>query len=292
MSWLRQSTAVILKMGPFDDSVDGVTPEEGLTIAQGDIQISKNGGAFAQTSAASPTTTYDVDGYYPIPLTESDTDTLGEIRVQVTMSGALPVWEVHQVVRANVWDSMFGADKLQVDATQIEGGDATDAINAACDTAISDVNLDHLVGTATGIPALPADTWLDMLLSSGTSTDYDRTTDSLQALRSASATLSNILIFQKNTAFSNFCFALYSATDHRTPATGKAAVITCERSIDGGAFAACTNTATEIGSTGVYKITLSADDMNGNVIMLRFSDSQTIDTFDPRLFEIFTPSTT
>lgn len=55
-------------------------------------------------------------------------------------------------------------------------------INTEVDTALSDVNLDHLVGTATAIPALPAGTWLDLLLDDGTAV-FDRTTDSLQALR-------------------------------------------------------------------------------------------------------------
>ena len=127
---LKQSTAVILKLGPFVDDADGVTPESGLSIAQADIQISKNGGAFAQTSASSPTTTYDADGFYPIPLTSTDTGTLGFLVVQVTMSGALPVWAQAMVVPANVWDSLFSTDKLQVDTVQIEGSDATDVLDA------------------------------------------------------------------------------------------------------------------------------------------------------------------
>ena len=48
--------------------------------------------------------------------------------------------------------------------------------------AIAAVNLDHLVGTATGIPALPAGTYLDLVMRDGTAV-YDRTTDSLQAIR-------------------------------------------------------------------------------------------------------------
>lgn len=291
MSWLKQSTPIVLRMGPFVSPTDGITPISNLSIAQADIQISKAGGAYAQTSAASPTTTYDSDGYYQVPLTATDTNSLGEIRVQVTMATALPVWEVHQVVPANVWDSMFGVDKLEVDATQVKGGDATDALAAGAAAALAAVNLDHLVGTATGIPAVPADTFLDQVMSTGESAAYDRETDSLQGIRGASATLSNLLIFQKNTAFSNFCFNLYQVDDHRTPATGKAASILCERSIDGGAYASCTYTASEIGSSGTYKINLSADDLNGNVIMLRFSDSESVETFDARTFEIFCPST-
>jgi hypothetical protein len=118
MPFLKQSTAAILKLGPFLDDTDGKTAETGLTIAQADIQISKNGGAFAQTSAATPTTTHDADGWYPIPLTTTDTGTLGTLVVQVTMSGALPVWsQVYDVVPANVWDSLVGGtDELQTDA--------------------------------------------------------------------------------------------------------------------------------------------------------------------------------
>lgn len=55
------------------------------------------------------------------------------------------------------------------------------AVNAEVDTALADINLDHLVGTATGIPAIPAGTFLDQIMDDGTAV-YDRTTDSLQAI--------------------------------------------------------------------------------------------------------------
>lgn len=55
-------------------------------------------------------------------------------------------------------------------------------INAEVDTALADINLDHFVGTASGIPALPAGTYLDLLQDDGTAT-YSRTTDSMQAIR-------------------------------------------------------------------------------------------------------------
>ncbi|MDX1409196.1 MAG: hypothetical protein R3330_13710, partial [Saprospiraceae bacterium] len=59
---------------------------------------------------------------------------------------------------------------------------STAQVNAEVDTALADINLDHLVGTATGIPAVPAGTFLDQIMDDGTAT-YDRTTDSLQAIR-------------------------------------------------------------------------------------------------------------
>lgn len=104
---LKQSTAFTFRVGPFVDSTDGVTAETALSIAQADIQISKNGGAFAQTSA-SPTTTHDADGWYQCPLTATDTNTLGPLTVQIVMTGALPVWEHFMVVPANVYDSLVG----------------------------------------------------------------------------------------------------------------------------------------------------------------------------------------
>jgi len=55
-------------------------------------------------------------------------------------------------------------------------------VNAEVDAALADVNLDHLIGTATGIPAVPAGTYLDQMMDDGTAV-FDRTTDSFQAIR-------------------------------------------------------------------------------------------------------------
>jgi hypothetical protein len=48
--------------------------------------------------------------------------------------------------------------------------------------AIEANNLDHVAGTATGIPAIPSGTYFDQIMDDGTAT-FDRTTDSLQAIR-------------------------------------------------------------------------------------------------------------
>ncbi len=131
MQILRQSTAFTFRIGPFVDSTDGVTAETGLTISQADIQISKAGGAFAQTSDASPTTTHDTDGWYQCPLTATDTNTLGTLDVQVTESGALPVWRHFMVVPANVYDSLVaGSDALQVHANEMTAGLITASVIA------------------------------------------------------------------------------------------------------------------------------------------------------------------
>jgi hypothetical protein len=92
--WLKQSTAKTVKLGPFVDDTDGVTAETGLTIAQADIRVSKNGGAFAQTNNATGAT-HDENGFYGVPLDTTDTGTLGTLRVAVSESGALPVWDIY-----------------------------------------------------------------------------------------------------------------------------------------------------------------------------------------------------
>lgn len=115
--WLKQSVAVDVMLGPFLDSTDGNTVEGALTITQPDIRLSKNGGAFAQKSAAQ-TLTHGENGWYPANLSTTDTNTLGTLIVAVHESGALPVWREFMVVSAQVWDSFFSTDMLQVDLTQ------------------------------------------------------------------------------------------------------------------------------------------------------------------------------
>jgi len=56
------------------------------------------------------------------------------------------------------------------------------SVKTQADDALSDVNLDHLVGTQSGIPAIPSGTFIDQMMDDGTAT-FDRTTDSLQAIR-------------------------------------------------------------------------------------------------------------
>jgi hypothetical protein len=116
MRLLKQSTAIILRAGPFVNVADGYTYSAGLTIAQADIQLSKAGGAFAQTSAATPTTTYDSKGHYQVPLTTTDTGTLGLLRVMLDKTPtSLPVWEDFMVVPANVFEALVnGTEFLEV----------------------------------------------------------------------------------------------------------------------------------------------------------------------------------
>lgn len=112
-------------MGKFVDSVDGNTAETLLAISQADIRLSKNGGAFAPTNNVAGAV-HDEAGFYNVPLDATDTNTLGHLRVVVHEAGALYVKDDLMVMPANVWDSLFAADRLQVDIR--EKGDATLAL--------------------------------------------------------------------------------------------------------------------------------------------------------------------
>lgn len=73
-----------------------------------------------------------------------------------------------------------------------------------------------------------------------------------------------------NTALNNYEFPMVLSTDHISPADGK--TVTVQRSIDGGAWTACTNSPTTsqpTGTNGTYKIDFSAADRNGTVIRFR-----------------------
>ena len=120
-TWLKQSTATDVELGPFVDDTDGKTAETGLTISQADCQLIKNGGAAAQKND-STSATHLAGGHYKIPLNTTDTNTLGRLRLYVNESGALPVWRDFMVLPANTYDSLVGgSDYLDVSAVQIAG---------------------------------------------------------------------------------------------------------------------------------------------------------------------------
>jgi hypothetical protein len=153
--FLKQSTSATLQIGPLIDETDGKTAETGLTIAQADVRLSKNGANIAQKNEAT-SCTHDELGYYSCPIDATDTNTLGRLQLMVHESGALPVYHEYMVVPANVWDSLFGADVLQVDATQLAGvtqslTDLKDFADAGYDPATNKVQGVVLTDTTTAV---------------------------------------------------------------------------------------------------------------------------------------------
>ena len=155
---LKQSTAATIKFGPFVDDTDGKTAETGLTISQNDIRISKNGGSFAQTHNTAGAT-HDENGYYNIPLDSTDTNTLGILRVSVSKSGALPVWQDFMVVTANVYDTFCSTASLNVNVASL----STDAITAASLKADAITEIQNGLATAAALSVV--DDFVDELES-------------------------------------------------------------------------------------------------------------------------------
>ena len=149
---LKQNTAVTVKIGQFLDDTDGKTAETGLTIAQADVRLSKNGGDIAAKNDAT-SCTHDELGIYNCPLNATDTDTLGRLQLWVHKTGALPVWHEYMVIPANVYDSLFSTDKLQVDITQVAGNSVSGVNDFKADVS----NLDVAVSTRSSHSA--ADVW-------------------------------------------------------------------------------------------------------------------------------------
>lgn len=115
--FLRQNTAQVIKVGPFLDSTDGVTPETGLTLTNTDFRLSKDGGNLASSSTGSAT--HDEVGLYDKTLSTTDTNTVGELVVHVNESGALPVQHRYWVLEEAVYDAYFGASAAGYVSSQV-----------------------------------------------------------------------------------------------------------------------------------------------------------------------------
>lgn len=136
MRYLKQSTAATVRIGPFVDDTDGKTAETGLTIAQANVRLSKNGGDMAQKNDTT-SCTHDEIGYYSCPLNATDTGTLGHLRIMASISGALPVWEDYTILSANVYDSLIGGgDSLDVNVSTQEDIDFGATQKASIATAL------------------------------------------------------------------------------------------------------------------------------------------------------------
>jgi hypothetical protein len=144
---------------------------------------------------------------------------------------------------------------------------ATDAIGAAelAASAVSEIQAGLSSLDAAGIRAAlgMASANLDTQLST-----IDSVVDAIKVTTDALPNDIAEATIKKNVAFDNFMFKMFDVDGD--PATGK--TVTATRAIDGGAFAACTNSVAEM-SDGYYSIDLSAADLNGDSIALKFTAS-------------------
>lgn len=142
MRVLKQSTSATVLLGPFLDKTDGVTEETGLAATG--TEISKAGGAFG----AGPTLgTHDSDGWYPISLTTTHTNTLGDLTIKVHDNAThLPVWAHFTVLPANAYDGMVSGSGVGM-RSDVQGwlGSAPAAVTNA---GVPEVDITHIAGAA------------------------------------------------------------------------------------------------------------------------------------------------
>lgn len=152
--WLREDTAVTVKIGPFVDDTDGHTAEVGLAIAQADVRLSKNGGNMAQKNEASACT-HDEIGWYDCDLDTTDTNTAGRLVLMVDEAGALPVWHEYVVIPADTYDSLLSATGL-----------APDIADQVWDEQVADHQTVGSFGEAQSLETIADNVW-DEIIESG-----------------------------------------------------------------------------------------------------------------------------
>jgi len=174
---LKQSTSIDIRIGPFVDATDAVTPEVGVTLAGADqAEVLKFNGAATTAMAGTFTAVTGCDGWYDYTVAVGDVDTVGEVVFVVQdLSVCLPVFVRGQVVEEAVYDNLFLAaatapateakqDTAQTDLDTLTGSDgvtlATAQANyapatpAQVNTEVLDVlNVDTFAEPAQGAPA-------------------------------------------------------------------------------------------------------------------------------------------
>ncbi len=142
MRVLKQSTAVTVLLGPYIDKTDGFTEETGLAGAG--TEISKAGAAFG---AGPVLGTHDSDGWYPISLTTTHTNTLGDLTIKGHDNAThLPVWMHFTVLPANSFDALVSGSGVGM-RSDVQGWLGS-AVAAVTNAGVPEVDITHIAGAA------------------------------------------------------------------------------------------------------------------------------------------------
>lgn len=120
MRHLKQSTSVIVQLGPFVDATDGVTAETSLTPSSNEVRLYK-AGATSAVDIYNATWTHIGLGMYRVTLTTSYTDTAGPLVIVAQVSGARPVIHEFTVLAATSYDALISGSPIPSDMTRLNG---------------------------------------------------------------------------------------------------------------------------------------------------------------------------
>ncbi len=148
--FLKQSTAIDIRMGPYVDATDGFTPETGLTIGAADqAEVLKANGAATVAMTGTFAAVSSADGWYDYTCATTDVDTVGEVVFALQDSSvARPAWTRGYVLEEAVYDAWFGAS-----ATPL-----ADIADAVLDEDMTGHQTQGTLGQAIGDPASDATT--------------------------------------------------------------------------------------------------------------------------------------
>jgi uncharacterized protein Yka (UPF0111/DUF47 family) len=139
--FLRQSTASQeIHLGPFLDPSD-LSAETGLTIANTDIKLWKEGGT-SESNKNSGGATHIASGRYYAVLDATDTDTVGKLEINVAHASALPVRRSFWVLEEAVYDQMFAASAAGYQVPIWSSAGATVNLSATTIKTATDVETD------------------------------------------------------------------------------------------------------------------------------------------------------
>lgn len=110
MQELRQSTSIIIKVGPVVNST-GITPVTNLTIDGADeAEILKNGTTATLAISGTLTAITNCDGWYNLTLASTDPSALGPMKLVIQDDSAcLPVWMDFMVVTQEYYDTKYNS---------------------------------------------------------------------------------------------------------------------------------------------------------------------------------------
>lgn len=126
MQLLRQNTGTIIVIGPCVDKTNGYSPIITLVATGGgaidELSLYKHEATAAVDIRTSTAFVHRAGGIYTLTLAAGDVNTLGRVDLLLRDDDQIrPILRSFMVVPANVFDSLAGADLLQVDPREIAG---------------------------------------------------------------------------------------------------------------------------------------------------------------------------